>query len=296
MKIALLDSDNKDFFINNCSDFLDEYKLFKPFLKENGADVEIINWKNITKIQNEYDIIVPKRCWDYSLNYSDFIDMLSELKKNNKKTVNDIDLIIWNSHKKYLLDLKDMNLNIGEVLIINKKTTNYIDIINEFIIKIEKNSLYSNFVAKPAIGLGGKNVFKFSKSDLIEKKALFDEILNNWDLVIQTFFPDINSEGELSFFFFSNHYSHAIMKKPAINSILAHQLYGAKNISYFPSLEEIKEAKKFIDHLNPNYARIDLVRHNGKLYLVELELIEPYLYLNENMTENISAFCKSLMN
>ncbi|WGL59787.1 hypothetical protein QEJ31_14745 [Pigmentibacter sp. JX0631] len=293
MKVALLDSDNKDFFLNNCSDFLDEYKLLKPFMKEFGAELELVNWKNITKSQNKYDIIVPKRCWDYSLNYSDFIDMLLELKKNNKKTVNNIDIITWNSHKKYLLDLKNMNLDVGDILIVNKNSKNFLEQIKIF---ISKYNFKTSFIAKPAIGLGGKNVFKFSISDLDKKVSLFKEIISQWDLVIQTFFPEIKVDGELSFFFFNNKFSHAVQKKPAINSILAHQLYGAKNLSYQPSNEEIKSAKKFLEHINPNYARVDLVKHKGKMYLIELELIEPYLYLNEDMSENISAFCKAILN
>ncbi|KAB8040831.1 hypothetical protein GCL60_02575 [Silvanigrella paludirubra] len=295
MKIALLDSDNKDFFLENCSDFIDEYKLLKPYMKELGADLELINWKNIRNNYKEFDIIFPKRCWDYSQNYPEYLDMLLELKQQKKKMVNNTDLIIWNSHKKYLLDLKKLNLNVGEIIIINKNTDNYFNLIQDFISQNLKSNLNIEFIAKPAIGLGGKHVFKFSKNDIFEKKGEFEEILSQWDLVVQTFFSEIKDEGELSFFFFNHKFSHAIKKIPAINSILAHQLFGAKNLSYIPSLEEINEAKKFISHINPNYARIDLVKHNGKMYLIELELIEPYLYLNENMTENIYAFCKSIL-
>lgn len=296
MKVAFLDSENKDLFLNNCSDFIDEYKLLKPYMKELGADLELVNWRKLKLNHNKYDIILPKRCWDYNSHYLEFIDLLYYLKRNNIKIVNNVDLILWNTHKKYLLDLKNNSLNVGDILILNKGNYNYLSLIENFLINLHYNNREKIFIAKPAIGLGGSHVFKFTLNDLVSKESLFNEILVKGDLVIQTFFPEIEQEGEFSFFFFNQKFSHALQKKPAKNSFLAHQIYGAKNLSYSPLIEEIDKAKKFISTINPNYVRVDIVKRNGEFYLVELELIEPYLYLNENMNENIFEFCKSILN
>ena len=67
MKVAFLDSDNKDFFLNNCSDFLDEYKLLKPFMKDLGAELDLVNWKNIKncyKFNNVLDIFIYAYVYD----------------------------------------------------------------------------------------------------------------------------------------------------------------------------------------------------------------------------------------
>jgi hypothetical protein len=49
-----------------------------------------------------------------------------------------------------------------------------------------------------------------------------------------------------------------------------------------PSRDEIEQGQTILDALNfiPLYARVDLLRGtDGDLKLIELEMIEPYLYL-----------------
>jgi hypothetical protein len=109
--------------------------------------------------------------------------------------------------------------------------------------------------------------------------------------MIQPFLPSVKEEGEYSLLFFGNDYSHAVIKKPKSGDYRIQSLYGGTEQTYSPTKNEIEAAQKIINILpfEPLYARVDLLRGNdGHLKLIELEMIEPYLYLShsEGIEEN----------
>ena len=59
-------------------------------------------------------------------------------------------------------------------------------------------------------------------------------------------------------------------------------MYGGHEETYVPTEAERETARSVLDILDelPLYARVDLLRgRDGQLKLIELEMIEPYLYL-----------------
>ncbi len=92
----------------------------------------------------------------------------------------------------------------------------------------------------------------------------------------------IVSEGEYSTFFFNGEYSHAILKKPAVNDFRTQEEHGAEILSVFAPQALIDTAHDVVALVEPRpvYVRADFVRNERDEFLVmELELIEPSLYL-----------------
>ncbi len=75
--------------------------------------------------------------------------------------------------------------------------------------------------------------------------------------------------------------SHALIKRAKSGDYRIQSLYGGMEDKVHPSTDEIEAARSVLAHLEemPLYARVDMVRgKDGALWLMELELIEPYLY------------------
>ena len=102
---------------------------------------------------------------------------------------------------------------------------------------------------------------------------------------MQPFIYNIQSEGEYSLFYFNRIFSHAIKKIPKLDDFRVQEEFGAEIIPVEPELA-LREAgdrlMKVVDPM-PVYGRADFVRGpDGRFLVMELELIEPSLYLRTN--------------
>ena len=90
------------------------------------------------------------------------------------------------------------------------------------------------------------------------------------------------TEGEWSFVFFNRRLSHVLLKRPAPNDYRVQGIYGGTVEIVEPQSHDLRQAEAMLAKLPFNllYARLDLVRVNGDLALMEVELIEPILSFN----------------
>ncbi|MBT8131764.1 MAG: hypothetical protein KJO35_05800, partial [Gammaproteobacteria bacterium] len=102
--------------------------------------------------------------------------------------------------------------------------------------------------------------------------------------LVQPFLPAIELEGEYSLFFFSGVFSHAILKIPKQGDFRSQEEHGSTiQPCRDPEKRLLKAANDALAVVSHDllYARVDLVRKNNNrdFQLMELELIEPALYL-----------------
>lgn len=293
--IAFLTSSNYQSILNKCPDFLDEFQILKPIFLEYGANLIKTDWRDPSIDWKSFSIIIPKACWDYMTYASEFVSFLKKISNLNIPMKNDTKIVLWNMRKTYLLDLQKLNLPIAELILIpqhsNGKSSNIFDQLHR------ANFKTPMIVAKPSIGGGALDTVRFDISQTHLHEALFNKILSYADLILQPYFPEISEDGEYSYFFFGNQFSHAILKKPLLGDYRAHQLFGAQNLSYQPSDEEVKQASHFVSavQFNCEYARVDVFKRNKQLFLIELELIEPYLYFEHASQASLHAFCQEIL-
>ena len=132
-------------------------------------------------------------------------------------------------------------------------------------------------VVKRQVGAGAEG------QELVARKSLPS---SDWcfgaPAMLQPFLPAIADKGELSFLFFGGQYSHCVRKLPKSGDYRIQSLYGGTEITHEPSADEAAQASAIIEALpfpSPLYARIDMLEdEDGKLMVMEAELIEPYLY------------------
>jgi hypothetical protein len=113
--------------------------------------------------------------------------------------------------------------------------------------------------------------------------------------MIQPFVPEIATRGEWSLMFFEGRFSHAVLKRPADGDFRVQQEHGGTSVGAPPpaalvdlgaGVLEAAEAAVRDGSSGPRgpgetllYARVDLVEAAAGPLLIELELIEPALFL-----------------
>src|SRR5690606_23087593 len=121
------------------------------------------------------------------------------------------------------------------------------------------------------------------------------EILRDTDAMVQPYVPEVVSEGEWSFIFLADGaggpaLSHAVPKRPAAGDFRVQDEHGGSASLAIPPVRLKERVTGIASSLwcllpaQPLYARVDGVAvrpetHPGGFLLMELELIEPMLFL-----------------
>jgi glutathione synthase/RimK-type ligase-like ATP-grasp enzyme len=197
---------------------------------------------------------------------------------NTFKTLN------WNSNKAYLDELEAKGAPVIATITIDRVT--------EAAVSRAFEELDTDIVViKPQVGGGAWRQVLHKKGDSFPGK---DELPPE-GAMIQAFLPSVTEEGEYSFLYFGGQFSHGLIKRPKKGDYRIQSFYGGTEETYAPSSNERTSARAVLNALDftPLYARVDLLRgRDGKLKLIELEMIEPYLYLSHaegEGAENIGA-------
>jgi glutathione synthase/RimK-type ligase-like ATP-grasp enzyme len=142
---------------------------------------------------------------------------------------------------------------------------------------ILKRSNWEVAIVKPTIGAGASGVFTVSRAEAETKQQIFDSLVRKSDVLIQPFMEEVQVEGEYSFIFFNGECNHVMLKRQRQNNFNVNAGY----------LTPVQATKHLISQANriyrrlPSpvlYARLDVLNVQGKLVLVEAELIEPILF------------------
>lgn len=280
-KLAILVSQTFDDYINSleADDFFNRYvKLFQKSLVDAGFDYSMIVIENDIpdEIWDGIDGALLNLAWDYNLNCGQFLVLLKKIEKKGIKLFNSYDTVVWNSNKTYLRDLKENGIHTIETLYVDKhKGTQLRDFIEQ-----HDNS---SFVLKPSISAAGYKTFKANSIE--EAQKIYDaEYREGETVMIQPYISDVASEGEWSFMFFNSVYSHNVLKTVdgdgfKIQYTWDHTEYdGAEDWMIHSATDILKKVEEIINYV-PLYARVDVVRHDDDLMVMEIELIEPFMYL-----------------
>ena len=101
------------------------------------------------------------------------------------------------------------------------------------------------------------------------------------EVIAQEFIPEVQTQGEVSLVFLQGQFSHAICKTPRAGEFRVHVEYGGQRQPYEPSEDILRQAREIVSKIDEPllFARVDAVEREGVLILIELELIDPMLFL-----------------
>jgi len=274
-KVAVLASDNMmpghpeeraDFFERD-----EQMDKLVPAFKARGMALDLRPWRGASEVASEYDAMLPLFVWDYfEDNEAAFT---AEMAKVEAKTrlFNDFSTLKWNANKSYLDELEHEGAPVIGTITVDRVT--------EISVKRAFEELQTHkLVIKPQVGGGAWRQVLYQKGDPFPAR---DELPPE-GAMIQAFLPSVIDEGEYSFLYFGGHFSHGLIKRPKKGDYRIQSIYGGSEETYIPTSAERASSRSVLNALDftPLYARVDLLRgRDGRLKLIELEMIEPYLYL-----------------
>jgi glutathione synthase/RimK-type ligase-like ATP-grasp enzyme len=143
---------------------------------------------------------------------------------------------------------------------------------------------WTDAVVKPAVSASAYRTRRLSPATAEEHQPELDAVLAEGDALVQPFLPEVTSAGEWSFVFLGEAYSHAVRKLPKAGDYRVQSELGGRVVREPPSAALRREAEHIASHIPRPwlYARVDAVEREGGLTLMELELIEPVLFLGED--------------
>jgi glutathione synthase/RimK-type ligase-like ATP-grasp enzyme len=251
-----------------------------------GWSVDTIPWQRTDIEWLAYDAVVIRSTWDYVNDPDAFLDVLAEIERSGTPLFNGLDLVRWNIRKTYLRDLAERGVAVVPTTWRNRLQPNELpDLIEEV--------GTSEVVIKPVVGANASGAFRL---DAQTARSRADELCAYYAgraLLAQPFLSEITTEGEFSLFYFNGALSHTILKLPKPTDFRVQEEHGGtiRAVETDGALRDAGHAALRAIGTVPLYARADFVRANGSrntqpttlnrsgYWLMELELIEPSLYL-----------------
>ena len=220
------------------------------------------------------DLVVVRSTWDYFEEPAAFDRWLERLKTVPGVVCNAPSLMLWNSNKKYLLDLAERGAPLPLTRLSQPNASSLAAAMDEMALQ--------EAVVKPVVGAGARGLTVMRRDD----PASLDRavaVLQHEGLV-QPLIPEIRTLGETSCTFFGGEFSHAVVKKPAADSILVQAEHGGRTepVSLMPSQLAIAHAMLDLLPEPAIYARVDIVLTEAAPLLMEIEVLEPDLFVTHD--------------
>jgi len=269
-KVAFLSMDSLENFYTYDKLLIEPMKMF-------GWTAEEISWRNKIVDWSDYDAVIVRSTWDYQNDAEKFVGVLEKINSLSYLE-NDLNLMKWNMNKNYLFDLEQKGVRIVDT-IWEKGFNRGFDI--EYFTRLNSDEI----IIKPNISANADNTFRLSKENINEHITNLEKIFGSREFMVQPFLKNIIDEGEYSLFYFDGKFSHSVLKKPKEKDFRVQEEHGGDIRPNKVSSEMILIGENIIQKLStiPLYGRVDLVRtKQNEFALMELELIEPSLYLNKD--------------
>lgn len=259
------------------------------YLQSKGLTIEKAIWNNPEVVWENYDLAIIKSPWDYFNLIDDFYKWLAAIKSKPVKLLNPIETVKWNADKHYLKDIEDAGLKIAKCVFLEKGTQINL---NDYFIKLNVDKL----IVKPAVSGGSKNTFKVTAENVKEINHQLNLLLGVEAFILQPFLKEIEEDGEWSFLFFGGKFSHALLKKAKSGDFRVQHVFGGTIHPLYPSKNLVETAQQYVDQFAKGclYARVDGVIVDQQFLLMELELIEPFLFLDTNK-ESLANYYQALL-
>ena len=256
----------------------------KTELEAAGARAEYVSWDDASADWDAFDAVIVRSTFDYSRRRDEFLAWADAL---DGRLRNPPAVLRWNSDKRYLSDLASAGLPVVPTIFVSPGDG--------------QPPLEGEVVVKPAVSAGGRDTGRFARGAHDTARALLVDITRSGRVaMVQPYLPAVDEHGETALVFVAGQLSHVLRKRAVLApdevAPARDDEIGAAEIMYDEDLVRAGDATGAERELAsaivaalaerfgepPLYARVDLLAdEDGAPTLLELELVEPALYLAE---------------
>lgn len=238
-------------------------------LREAGIEVCARPWTRAGDLDC-FDFVMPLVAWGYHLRSAEWLALLDRLEEECVPTLNPVRLLRWNSDKSYLADLTEKGIATVPTLAVEQLAESDLAMARQAFGE-------ERLVVKPPVSANADRTYVLAPGD-----PLPDDVAGQ-RMLIQPWVRSITESGEYSLILFGGELSHCLSKKPRPGDFRVQPDFGGSHVPAAPLPGAIELAKAALDAAPcpAAYARVDMVEGNdGSLQIIELELIEPALFLD----------------
>lgn len=257
----------------------DDLPLLADALDEAGVDAVTVDWHDESLEWSAVDLAVIRSTWDYTSRLDHFLERLEAIASATTLR-NPLPVVRANADKRYLSRLAAAGVPVVPTEVIEPGGD----------IRLPDEVPY---VIKPTVSAGGRDTERYAPGDAVAATAHAAGLLDaGRSVLVQPYVKGIDEAGETGMVFVGDAFSHAFRKGPILRSggEFVEGLYREEDITArTASADEREVAEAVLDAVGavaPGwsrddllYARVDLVPGPDGPMLMELELIEPSLFL-----------------
>ena len=243
------------------------YDVEAAALRAGGIEVEPRPWTDVGDLAG-VDAVLPLVAWGYHLRFAEWCALLDRMAQPGAPAMlNPPALLRWNSDKSYLAELAAAG-----VPTVASRTVEALD---DAALSDARRAFGDRLVVKPLISASADDPFLLGDGDPIP------DSVHGRKMLVQPFMPSI-ARGEYSLMLFDGVFSHCIVKRPKPGDFRVQPHLGGTEEAVAPPPGAIDLARAALAAAPAPavYARVDMVEDElGQLRIMELELIEPALWL-----------------
>lgn len=249
-----------------------------------GAEVDPVAWTNVGDVSG-YDLVLPLVAWGYHRDYPRWLAMLDRAEAEHWPMVNPPSLLRWNGDKAYLAELAERGVSTVPTLAVEACCDADLE-------EARRRFASDWLVIKPPISASAAGTHRLGPNDDLPPGS------RRRPMIVQPLIEEIGRTGEFSLMLFAGEYSHAVVKRPKSGDFRVQEHHGGVTLPCsVPPVGAVKLAQAALAAAPAPaaYARVDIVPDDeGLLRIMELELIEPSLFL-DHAPDGGQAFTRAIL-
>jgi hypothetical protein len=260
-------------------------------LGERGLRVAVAAWDDDAFDWSAARLVLLRNPWDYFHRPDRFLAWAGRVAGVTRMW-NPLAAVRWNLHKGYLVELASRGAPVVPTLLVERRAPDAGRASRPSSPRqgdVELGALlaergWSRAVLKPAISADSWETRAVGADDLARGQELLDRLRAERDVLVQPFLGSVETTGERCLVFLDGAFSHAVRKNALTRGGRWAGEPEGRPVEAAPDelavARSVLAAAGFDDLL---YARVDVVRDDsGRPLLLELELIEPTLFLADH--------------
>jgi glutathione synthase/RimK-type ligase-like ATP-grasp enzyme len=240
-------------------------------LTARGVPTRVVAWDDPAEDLTAARACIVRSTWNYVHKFEAFLAWVDRCARLTALW-NPPAVLRWNSHKGYLLELERQGIPV---------------VPTRFVAQGERPSLatlgagWDELVVKPAVSAGSFATVRVDRASLAKGEAHLHRMTESRDMLVQRYEPSVDDYGERALVWIDGTFTHAVRKSTRFSGDA--ESVSREALPIAP--DEVALADRVLAAV-PHpllYARVDLVRDaDGQPRLMELELIEPSLFLDRS--------------
>ncbi|MEU3064477.1 ATP-grasp domain-containing protein [Streptomyces subrutilus] len=253
--------------------------LIVEALRAEGLAARPVPWDADATAWDGFDLALIRSTWDYSQRLGEFLAWTDTAARATRLR-NPAPVVRWNSDKRYLTRLAERGVRVAPTRFLEPGTP----------YDVADFDRPGGVVVKPSVSAGARDTARYEPGHHADAARHARMLLDQGRTVMVQPYLRRVAEGERALVFFGGAFSHAIRKGPLLTEagVIDNQRVAHPGIAPHPPTEaELRAARAALAAIPspaaPLFARVDLaLDDDGEPLVMELELIEPNLFLKDN--------------